>query len=619
MGDIAVRLFDRFALSVQGEERGQCSGPAKALLALLLCQEGRSVSRAELARHLWPGRDPDRSLFYLRRTLTQLREALGPERQRVQVDSNGTVRLETQGLSCDLTEFYRLIKRQSVDDLRAAVSLYSGPFLPEVRGDWAEGQRQHAHEALLTALDSLGRLEEAQGKLNQASLTLRRLIREDPLREEGYRCLMAIQARQRRLRDVTRTYEEIRTRLRKELGIPTSPETADLYARLIGQARLFASPAPPKVPATTNEVAATEAGLISSVLVGGALDREDTAAALRLVNRFFGKWRTANRLPDAIKLAETAIAAAGEDPSEELVEALFRTATAHYDLFRLDEAAALYSRAECMADELGLERWTEESLRARGDLAINQGRIPEGRHLLGFALRRARHLDDRQAEASCLQSLGYAAREAGEVEEALSWTRQALDIHQEMQNEHGRLWCLGSMGALLLQAGKFEEAKEMFRSALAEHVRAGNVEGQTWNLTMLADSQQQIGELADARESLNRALALLEPVPENLGRSWPLHVLGLVLFKLGELDGAESVLKQALDLARAAGANKLTTSCLIRLGEIAFTRGDPDEAAQWYEDAMQVVRSHPVALIDAEVEALGLKLNRVDPSNGPEL
>lgn len=614
-----MRLFDRFSLSVQGEERGQCSGPARALLALLLCQEGRSISRAELARHLWPGRDLNRSFFYLRRTLSQLREALGPERQRVQVEPNGTVRLETQGLSCDLTEFYRLIKKQSADDLRAAVSLYSGPFLPDVRGDWAEGQRQHAHEALLKALDSLGRVEELQGRLDEAGFTLRRLIREEPLREEGYRRLMAVLARQRRFGDVTRTYEEVRTRLRKELGIPTSLETADLYARLIGEARIFASPALPKIPPTTNEIAATEAGLISSVLVGGALDREDTAAALRLVNRFFGRWRTVNRLPEAIKLAETVIAAAGEHPSEELVEALFRTATAQYDLFRLDEAAALYSRAESMADELGLERWTEESFRARGDLAINQGRISEGRRLLEFALRRARHLDDRQAEASCLQSLGYAAREAGEVDEALRWTQQALDIHQELQNEHGRLWCLGSMGALLLQSRKFGEAKEMFRTALAEHVRAGNLEGQTWNLTMLADSQQQVGELSGARDSLNRALALLEPVSENLGRAWPLHVLGLVLFKLGELQEAESVLKQALDLARAGGTNKIATSCLIRLGEIAFARGASDEAAQWYEGALQVVQSHPVALIDAEVEALGLKLNRVVPSNAREL
>ena len=55
------------------------------LLALLVLKHDRELSRDTLAAAFWPDSDPDRALLYLRRSLTNLRHALGPEAARLSV------------------------------------------------------------------------------------------------------------------------------------------------------------------------------------------------------------------------------------------------------------------------------------------------------------------------------------------------------------------------------------------------------------------------------------------------------------------------------------------------------------------------------------------------------
>ena len=75
----------------------------RKLLAYLALQKGRPVERAYLAGLFWPETDPAQALFYLRRTLSDLRKALGTESARLLSPTPRTLALNLDGAECDLT------------------------------------------------------------------------------------------------------------------------------------------------------------------------------------------------------------------------------------------------------------------------------------------------------------------------------------------------------------------------------------------------------------------------------------------------------------------------------------------------------------------------------------
>src|SRR5262249_45611996 len=62
----------------------------------------------------------------------------------------------------------------------------------------------------------------------------RTLVRSEPYRESGYRLLMEALEREGNRAEAVRVYDQLRRRLRDELGLAPSAETQDLHRRLLG-------------------------------------------------------------------------------------------------------------------------------------------------------------------------------------------------------------------------------------------------------------------------------------------------------------------------------------------------------------------------------------------------
>jgi DNA-binding SARP family transcriptional activator len=103
------------------------------LLALLSLRGGSEIARGWLSGARWPDSLDPRGLSTLRQSLTDLREALGTERNRLRTPRNGFLSLELEGAEVDLIEFQRA---SAVGDRGAAVSLYPGPPLEGCHEQW---------------------------------------------------------------------------------------------------------------------------------------------------------------------------------------------------------------------------------------------------------------------------------------------------------------------------------------------------------------------------------------------------------------------------------------------------------------------------------------------------
>src|SRR4051794_36441915 len=103
---LSLRLFGPFDARVGGAPMPALrSRKGQWALALLVLRHGREVERGWLAGTLWPENTESEALSHLRRTLTDLRRALGDQAYRLSAPTPHTLRLDLEGALVDVIEF----------------------------------------------------------------------------------------------------------------------------------------------------------------------------------------------------------------------------------------------------------------------------------------------------------------------------------------------------------------------------------------------------------------------------------------------------------------------------------------------------------------------------------
>lgn len=226
---LAIWLFGGIEVLVQGEPLPRLrSRQGLRLLALLALRAPRPLERRFLAGLLWPESSEEDGLALLRRTLTDLRKALGTEAERVASPSRHTLQLvEDAGLWRDTERLERVLAQEGALD--EALNLYRGPLLEGFHDEWLIGEREHYHLLMLTALER--RAQHAAP--TEAIALLRRILLLDPLRETACRALLEALAAQGDTAGLTAAFRQFRRSLRRMLDTEPDDTTTLLYRRLL--------------------------------------------------------------------------------------------------------------------------------------------------------------------------------------------------------------------------------------------------------------------------------------------------------------------------------------------------------------------------------------------------
>jgi len=228
------------------------------LLALLALHANREVARDWLAGTLWPDSLEEQSLANLRRTLTDLRRAMGAASVRLTSPSTHALSLQVTAEECDLLAFDAALNQGGPEAWRSAIALYKGPLLADSYEVWIETERAARQEDYLRALERLAHYERAQGAWREAAHLLRLAIAIDPLRESLYAALMEALAQGGDQAEAIQVYRALRLRLHEAFtNANPSPEIMELYRRLRAEAQkrplpplleTSAEPLPPSFP-----------------------------------------------------------------------------------------------------------------------------------------------------------------------------------------------------------------------------------------------------------------------------------------------------------------------------------------------------------------------------------
>lgn len=235
-GHLVVRLNGR---RVEGELPGR---QGRLLFAYLTLNRRRAVTRPELAGALWPVAPPTAADSALNAVLSKLRRVVGSET----LDGRGELRLVLPGAWVDTEAALEAIHRAEGAVARRAWVEVWGParvalhvarrgFFPAEEAPWADEQRHVLADVELRALEAIAEsslgLDAAEH--DSALRSGRDLVRLSPYRESGYRLLMRALAAEGNTAEALGVYDQLRVRLRDELGAAPSRPTQALHRTLL--------------------------------------------------------------------------------------------------------------------------------------------------------------------------------------------------------------------------------------------------------------------------------------------------------------------------------------------------------------------------------------------------
>ncbi|MEO8328584.1 MAG: AAA family ATPase, partial [Candidatus Nanopelagicales bacterium] len=227
---VRITLFGSPRIERDGQPLRFDTRKALALLAYLAVTD-RPQRRNILASMLWPGSDQVKARSALRRTLS-VAGVVGP----ALVSSRDEIRLNSELISCDVTECVRLLERGGAQSQRSAVELATEPFMAGFTlrdsptfDDWQAGTAERLRDQIVAALAHLVDIAATHGRLAEALALTRRWLTTDPMSELAHCQLMRLLTWTGQRPTALRQYRTLTRMLDAELGVPPLPETVELY------------------------------------------------------------------------------------------------------------------------------------------------------------------------------------------------------------------------------------------------------------------------------------------------------------------------------------------------------------------------------------------------------
>jgi tetratricopeptide (TPR) repeat protein len=198
-----------------------------------------------------------------------------------------------------------------------------------------------------------------------------------------------------------------------------------------------------------------------------ALDRDDSASALRLavgVRRF---WQIHGYLVEGRQALESALGATPGVPSELRANALNMCGILAGEQGEFDAARVSFMAALDDAHAVGATRVISSALVNLGNLAFFGGEHDAARDLYKESIEYFASLGDIRGQALAKENVGLMALTADDVPEAVTWLTDALELAREVGDDREIGAASRSLAAAMIELGDTARATSLLAESLA--------------------------------------------------------------------------------------------------------------------------------------------------------
>ncbi len=239
---LIIRTFGKAAISVGGKMLTLSDWQTQSVrdLFFFFLTSKKPLTRDQVGEALWHDiDDPKKIKVRFKNYMYRLRRAVGQDvitYEDVFYRFNRALDFEY-----DVEAFETFLARakstasieEQVSFYQQAVDLVAGPFLDDIYADWVTVERQRLSQAYLAALLTLAELLQKQAQPERSLAVCQRALDYDPTYEPAYSLAMQVHHRMGDRASVIRSYQACAEVLQRQVGLPPSKETEQLYRSLI--------------------------------------------------------------------------------------------------------------------------------------------------------------------------------------------------------------------------------------------------------------------------------------------------------------------------------------------------------------------------------------------------
>lgn len=216
------------------------------------------------------------------------------------------------------------------------------------------------------------------------------------------------------------------------------------------------------------------------------------------------------RFGEAIDAFEKGLEVVGTETSETVAQLLVQLTRAEIVTGRLNDAVMHIRHGTEILEKLGDVRGLARAMRVLGDAYNRLGQQNEASAALQRGLELAHRTGDVEEIGGCLINLGLVEMERKNFDEAVKWTRQAIDEFGRIEHSTGLSIGYGNVADFLLQSGHLEEAVENSLKALEIASSIGDLETVADVKKTLATIRYRQRNLVSAADAAQEAAALYD-------------------------------------------------------------------------------------------------------------
>ena len=198
------------------------------------------------------------------------------------------------------------------------------------------------------------------------------------------------------------------------------------------------------------------------------------------------------------------------------------------------------------------------------------------------------NIRDKKEKVGVLYQLGLISNYLGELDKALRFFVNTLELSEELGLKEGIALALNNMGIVYRIQGETEKALEHFEKALKIHEEIGYNRGVASTLGNIGNVYGMRGEMEKALEHFEKALEIEEEIRDKQGIASTLGNIGNVYQIQRKLKKALEQYQKALEIEEEIGNKKGIATDLGNMGNVYKIQGETEKALQHYEKALEL-------------------------------